>query len=239
VLYFWVTLPSVILSAAGLLLGVFPLEQTSKAARWRIAAVLVTIAVISGIVSAIQTRAQDSEIANLSSQESHGINDVRGDISALKEQTPRIPRLQVHSSAQVSIQQTTPNQFSFAAGLTVTNDGDDLVFTNHYLVEGGLTTTDFGRKLKFAEMRRKLPDLGLTPVNLNYGADKTIWLYYLGPLNGANIDELTNRNLLTNKMTMYFVERFDAHTSTGLRKTLWFCAFYVAGSFNVCRDNSL
>jgi hypothetical protein len=92
------------LTTAGVLLGIFPLEQTSKSVRSGVAVVLILVAVLSGILSAFQAHAQDAEIAALSSEEKMGINNVRGDISSLKAQTPRIPRLQVHSAGQVFVQ---------------------------------------------------------------------------------------------------------------------------------------
>jgi hypothetical protein len=201
--------------------------------RWSVAGVLILIALVSGVLSAWQTHGQDVEIQALSRGQDTGFSNVRSDIDSLKAQTPRVPRIELHSSGGIVIGPLTTGGTLVGLNLTITNDGDDVIFSDHYAIGGSPTTTDFGRRVIFDKIRRTLK-AGTIWVHLRRNASQIVGVNFSHPLDNAQLV-----NLLAGKMTAYFVVRFDVRSTTGLKRTLYYCSFYQGHLPVLCRDNTI
>lgn len=232
-LYFVATLPSLILTIAALLLGIFSIEQRSSSVRWLVAGALILVAFISGGISAWQAHAQDAQIQALSRGQEYGFNNVHADIDALKAQTPRVPRLELHSSSQVNMLPLANGKTFVGLNLAITNDGDDVVFTDHYVVEAAPTTTDFGRRVVIYRMRRGLKG-GTVWTRLQRNASQIVGINFANLFNQAQATKL-----YLGTTTAYFVVRFDVRSVTGLKKTLYYCSFYQGNLPVLCHDNTI
>lgn len=230
--YFVLTLPSLVLAIAAALLGLVPSWvsnlQFRPSLRYSIAAVLVALSIVSAAISSNQMRGADAQIAALESSQSQGFQGLNKHIEDFEAKTPTVPKLAfAFSDEQVAV---TPRNGRLLLGLTVniTNNGDDAVYTTHYVAAFGRTPSAAGIAQVISIIRTKLHKIihqRTEPVTLNHGesgATSAIIDNVLGgPLTPADVDALA-----AGANTAFFAIGLDVKTVTGLSQVKIYCGYY-------------
>jgi hypothetical protein len=238
--YIWPVLPSVVLTIAALLLSIFPdaVSQFDKrpALRWSITVALIVLAGISGALSAAQTYDQDVAFERLSNTQNAGLQDVRKDIDLFRSQTPRVPRLSIHSDGGTPAFLQESGGYLLGPDLVITNDGDDAFYHNRVGYALTDTLSDLGRNLIFLRLRNDLkrPSPHGPWTILRHGQRNTI-----GDFLGKPLTEDRAVALEQAKLTAFFAIRLDVRTSSGLKKTLFYCSFFQGRLPVICPYSTL
>lgn len=231
--YLLLSLPSIFLTVAAILLALFPqwvsyLEHRPRL-RIPIALALGLLAIVSGIVSAKQMQSQDTEITSLNSAQSTGFQQLNQHIATFEARTPTVPKLAISfSNDQIAILPVN-GALLIGLNLTLTNEGDDSTYTNHFVTTIVRTPTESGRSSIIRVIRRQLRILaaqaGGDHATIRHGESK-ITSALIGRADGEPLNGRALAALYAGKETAFFGMIFDVTTATGLRKKLLYCSFY-------------